>query len=159
MRLFRVVAGVTAAAAMSWAAFANAQVSGAENELDSDVPAAAADTADPEAPSEFPEELYESRVMDEIIVIAGPQGQTAFELEMERQAAMRESVYADLRLRERDQEELAWRQADPDLKNPESRFKWGYSAQAEQRMRRGNEFMYDQPAGDTKPATLFRAEF
>ena len=87
------------------------------------------------------------------------QGQTPFDLGMERQAIMREAVYADLRLREREQEELAWRQADPDLKNPDSRFKWGYSAQAEQRMRRENDFMNDLPIDNTKPATLFRAEF
>ncbi len=158
MRCFRVLTGVTVAAAMSWAAFAHAQVSGAENESESDEPDAPAAT-DAEAPTEIPEELFEMRVMDEIIVIAGPQGQTPFELEMERQALMREAVYAEMRLRERDQEELAWRQADPDLRKPESRFKWGYSPQAEQRMRRGNDFMYDLPAGGVKPATIFRAEF
>ena len=32
MRFFRVVAGVTVAAALSWVAFANAQVAGADNE-------------------------------------------------------------------------------------------------------------------------------
>jgi hypothetical protein len=149
---------MTVAAAMAWAAFANAQVSGAENELETDEPDARAAT-DAEAPSEIPEELFESRVMDEIIVIAGPQGQTPFELELERQELMKDRIYAEVRLREREQEELAWRQADPDLKNPESRFKWGYSPQAEQRMRRGNDFMYDMPAGGVKPATIFRAEF
>ena len=149
MRLFRVVAGVTVAVAMSWAAFANAQVSGADNES----------AADAEAPTEIPEELFESRVMDEIKVIAGPQGQTAFELEMDRQARMREAIYADMRMRERAEEEQAWRQADPDLKNTESRIKWGYSAQAEQRMRRENDFMYDLSIDQAKPATLFRAEF
>jgi hypothetical protein len=149
MRFFRVVACVTVAAAMSWAAFANAQVAGADKESESEV----------EAPTEVSEELYESRVMDEIKVIAGPQGQTAFELEMDRQARMKEAIYAEMRLRERAEEEQAWRQADPDLKNPESRIKWGYSAQAEQRMRRENDFMYDLPIDQTKPATLFRAEF
>jgi hypothetical protein len=39
MRFYRVVAGVTVAAAMSWAAFANAQVAGADNESKSDEPA------------------------------------------------------------------------------------------------------------------------
>ena len=149
MRLFRVVAGVAVAVAMSWAAFANAQVSGADNESESDA----------ETPTEIPDELFESRVMEEIKVIAGPQGQTVFELEMDRQARMREAIYADMRMRERAEEEQAWRQADPDLKNTESRIKWGYSAQAEQRMRRENDFMYDLPADRTKPATLFRAEF
>ncbi len=158
MRFFRVVTGVTVAAAMSWAAFANAQVTGAENESESGEPDAPAAT-EAQAPTEIPEELFERRAIDEITVISGPQGQTPFELGMERQAIMREAVYADMRLRERDQEELAWRQADPDLKNPESRFKWGYSPQAEQRMRRGNEFMNDLPIDDTKPATIFRAEF
>jgi len=158
MRFFRVVAGVTVAAAMSWAAFANAQVGGAENDSETDAPAVPA-AADADLPTEIPEELFKDPIMDEIIVIAGPQGQTPFELEMERQQLMKDRIFAEMRLREREQEELAWRQSDPDLKNPESRFKWGYSAQAEQRMRRGNEFMYDQPAGGVKPATLFRAEF
>ena len=158
MRFFRVVTGVTVAAAMAWAAFANAQVSGAENESESSEPDAPAAT-EAEAPTEIPEELFEMRAIDEIIVTSGPQGQTPYELSQQRQAIMREAVYADLLLQERDQEELAWRQADPDLKNPESRFKWGYSPQAEQRMRRGNEFMNDLPMHDTKPATIFRAEF
>ena len=161
MRLFRVVAGVTVAAAMSWAAFANAQVAGADNEPkydESDEPGAPA-AADAELPTEIPEELTRSRVMEEIEVIVGPQGQTAFELEMQRQALMREAVYAEMRLRERREEELAWRQADPDLQNSESRIKWGYSPQAEQRMRRESDFMYDLPIDQTKPATLFRVEF
>jgi hypothetical protein len=149
MRFFRVVAGVTAVAAMSWAAFANAQVSGADNESESDEP----------APTEIPEELTQSRIMEEIEVVVGPQGQSAFDLEMERQALMREAVYAEMRMRERREEELAWRQADPDLQDPDSRIKWGYSPQAEQRMRREGDFMYDLPIDQTKPATLFRVEF
>jgi len=72
---------------------------------------------------------------------------------------MREAVYAEMRMRERGEEEAAWRQADPDLKNPKSRIKWGYSAQAEQRMRRDNDYMYDLPIDETKPASLFRVEF
>jgi hypothetical protein len=155
MRVFRIVAGVTVAIAVSWAAFANAQVSDADSESESREPA----VDEAEVPTEIPEELFEDRVMDEITVIAGPQGQTPFELEMERQALMKETIFAEMRMREREQEDLAWRQADPDLRNPESRFKWGYSPQAEQRMRRGNEFMYDRPAGQTEPATVFRAEF
>jgi len=155
MRVFRIVACVTVTAAMSWAAFANAQVSDADNESESREP----DVAEAEVPTEIPEELFEDHVMDEITVIAGPQGQTPFELEMERQALMKEAIFAEMRMREREQEDLAWRQADPDLRNPESRFKWGYSPQAELRMRRGNEFMYDKPAGQTEPATVFRAEF
>jgi hypothetical protein len=143
---------------MSWAAFANAQVSDADNESESMEPGAPA-VAEAEVPTEIPEELFEDHVMDEITVIAGPQGQTPFELELERQALMKEVIFAEMRMREREQEDLAWRQADPDLRNPESRFKWGYSPQAEQRMRRGNEFMYDRPAGQTEPATVFRAEF
>ena len=158
MRFLCVVAGVTVAAALSWGAFANAQVSGADNESESGQPVVPA-AADAEAPTEIPEELFESRVMDEIKVIAGPQGQTVFELELDRQARMREAIYADMRMRERAEEEQAWRQADPDLKNTESRIKWGYSAQAEQRMRRENDFMYDLSIDHAKPATLFRAEF
>jgi len=155
MRVFRIVAGVTVTAAMSWAAFANAQVSDADNESESREPA----VAEAEVPTAIPEELFEDPVMDEITVIAGPQGQTPFELEMERQALMKEAIFAEMRMREREQEELAWRQADPDLRNSESRFKWGYSPQAEQRMRREGDFMYDLPIDRTKPATLFRAEF
>ena len=153
MRRFRVVAGVTVTAIVFWAAVANAQVAGAEDQSESDEPAAA------EAPTEIPEELTQSRVMEEIEVVVGPQGQSAFDLEMERQALMREALYAEMRLRERREEELAWRQADPDLQNKESRIKWGYSPQAEQRMRREGEFMYDLPIDQTKPATLFRVEF
>jgi len=158
MRFSRVVTGVTVAAALTWAAFANAQVSGAEDESNSgDLGAPAA--ADTEAPTEIPEELLETSVIDEITVTVGPQGRSAYELEMQRQAIMREAIYADMRLRERDQEELAWRQADPDLQNPESRIKWGYSPQAEQRMRRENDFMNDWPIDNTKPATILRVEF
>jgi hypothetical protein len=155
MRLFRAVAGVTVAAAMSWAAFANAQESGTDDESDSDALAA----VDAEAPTELPEELFESRAMEEITVIAGPQGQSAFELEMQRQALMQEVVYAEMRLRERGREELAWRQADRDLETPESRIKWGYSPQAEQRMRRENDFLYDLSSDHAKPASIFRVEF
>ena len=158
MRFFRVVACVTVAAAMSWAAFANAQVAGAGNESEPDEPGAAA-AAGAEAPTEIPEELLESRIMEEIEVVVGPQGQTAFELEMQRQALMQEAVYAEMRMRERRERELAWRQSDPDLENTESRIKWGYSPQAEQRMRRESDFMYDLPIDQTKPATLFRVEF
>ena len=158
MRSFRVVAGVTVASAMLWAVFANAQVSDSDNESESDEPDTPA-AADADASNEIPEELFESRVMDEIEVVVGPGGRSAFDLEMERQAQMREAVYADMRMREREEEELAWRQADPDLENPESRIKWGYSAQAEQRMRRENDFMYDLPTDQVKPATLFRTEF
>ena len=155
MRFFRAVAGVTVAAAMSWAAFANAQESSTDDEPEPDAPAAIGT----EVPTEIPEELLESRVMDEITVIAGPQGQTAFELEMQRQALMQEAVYAEMRMRERGREELAWRQADRDLETPESRIKWGYSPQAEQRMRRDNDFMYDMSSDYGKPASLFRVEF
>lgn len=158
MRFFRVITCLTAAAALSWAAFANAQADGSEDNAESDNPEARP-AADAETPTEIPDELFEMRVMDEIVVVAGPQGQTPFELEMEREELMRQAIFAEARLREREQEEIAWRQADPDLKNPNSRIKWGYSPQAEARMRRENDFMYDMPAGNTQPATLFRAEF
>ena len=158
MRFFRVVGAVTVAAALSWPAFANAQVASADNEAESDQPGAPAD-ANAEAPTGSPEGDSRSPVMDEITVVAEPQGRTAFELEMHRQALMREAVYAEIRMRERGEEEAAWRQADPDLKSPESRIKWGYSAQAEQRMRRDNGYMYDLPIDETKPASLFRVEF
>ena len=124
MHVFRIVAGVTVAAALSWAAFANAQVSDADDESESKE-AGAPDVAETEVPTEIPEELFENRIMDEITVIAGPQGQTPYELELERQALMKEAVFADMRMRERAQEELAWRQSDPDLRQSESRFKWG----------------------------------
>jgi len=158
MRFFRAVAYVVVASAMSWAAFANAQVAGVDNESESDE-AVTPVAADAQSPTELPEEMYESRVMDEIKVIGGPRGRTAFQIEMDRQARMKAAIYAEMRLRERAEEEQAWRQADPDLKNPESRIKWGYSAQAEQRMRRENDFMHDLSIGQTKPASLFRAEF
>jgi len=158
MRVLRIVACVTAAAAMFWAVLANAQVAGAENESASDEPGAQ-DTANAEVPTEVPEELLQSRTMEEIEVVVGPQGQSAFDLEMERQALMKEAVYAEMRMRERREQELAWRQADPDRQNPESRIKWGYSPQAEQRMRREGDFMYDLPIDQTKPASLFRVEF
>ena len=158
MRCFRVVAGVTVVAAMSWAAFANAQVAGAGNESEPDEPGAAA-AAGAEAPTEIPEELLESRIMEEIEVVVGPQGQTAFELEMQRQALMQEAVYAEMRMRERRREELAWWQEDRDLQTPESRIKWGYSPQAEQRMRRENDFMYDLSSDHARPASIFRVEF
>ena len=158
MRLFRGVAGVTVAAAMSWAAFANAQVAGADNESESDQPGAAA-AADAEAPTGIPEEPVQSRVMDEMVVVIGPQGQTAFELEMQRQVLIKEAVFDEMRMRERREEELAWRQADTDLQNPESRIKWGYSPQAEQRMRRENDYLNDLEIDHTKPATIFRGQF
>jgi len=149
---------VTVAAAMSWAAFANAQVSGAGNEPESDRPEVAAAT-DAEVPTEIPEELFESRIMDEIKVVASSQGRIAFDPEMQRQALMQEAIYTEMRMRVRGEEESAWRQADADLKNEESRFKWGYSPQAEQRMRRDNEAMHDLPIDQVKPASLFRIEF
>lgn len=155
MCCFRFVAGVSVAAALSWAAFANAQQSDAENQSQSDRPAA----ADAEVPTEIPEELFESRIMDEIKVVASPQGRTAFDPEMQRQALMQEAIYTEMRMRVRAEEESAWRQADADLKNQESRFKWGYNPQAEQRMRRDNEAMHDLPIDQVKPASLFRVEF
>lgn len=158
MRGLRIVAGVTVAAALFWAVLANAQVAGAENESSSDEPGPQ-DAADAGVPTEIPDELLESRTIEEIEVVVGPQGQSAFDLEMERQALMKEAVYAEMRLRERREEELAWRRADPDRQNPESRIKWGYSPQAEQRMRREGDFMYDLPIDQTKPASLFRVEF
>jgi len=158
MRFFRVVAGVTLAAAMSWAAFANAQVDGADNESESDESGAPA-AADAKAPNGNPEEQVQSRVMDEMVVVIGPQGQSAFELEMERQVLVKEAVYDEMRMRERREEELAWRQADPDLQNPHSRIKWGYSPQAEQRMRREIDYSYNLAIDETKPATIFRGEF
>jgi hypothetical protein len=158
MRVFRAIAGVTVSAALVWAALANAQEDGAEAETERDVAETPA-AADTDLPTEIPEELLESRYIDEIKVVVGPQGQSAFELEMEEQERMRESIYAEMRLRQREQEEIAWRQADIDLQTPESRIKWGYSPQAEQRMRRSDYFMLDKPAGNTMPATVFRVEF
>ncbi len=158
MRLFRVITVVTISASLSWAVVANAQESTAEGEDELDAPAAPA-ASESDAPTEIPEELLESPYMDEIRVIVGPQGQSLYELEQEEYERMRESIYAEMRLRERGQEEVAWRQADIDLQNPDSRIKWGYSPQAESRMRRSDSFMFDKPAGDTMPATVFRVEF
>lgn len=158
MRFFRVATCVTLTAALSWTAFASAQVGDADDESEDNDPGAPP-AAGAEVPTEIPEELFRNPIMDEITVIAGPQGQTQFELRMEREELMRQRIYAEMRLREREQEEMVWRQADRDLRNPESRIKWGYSPQAEMRMRRENEFLYEKPGLETTPATLFRAEF
>ncbi|MGI9200688.1 MAG: hypothetical protein ACR2QL_06500 [Woeseiaceae bacterium] len=158
MRLFPAIAAVTASVALSWGAFASAQENDAADEAERDDPGSRA-AIESEGTTEIPEELFENPYYDEIEVVVGPQGQSLFELEMEQQNRMRENIYAEMRLREREEEEVAWRQADPDLQNSESRIKWGYSAQAEQRMRRSNDFMYDKPAGETLPATVFRVEF
>ena len=156
MRTLRAAICTSLVAALWWGALADAQTADAENEPED---SRAADATGAEVPTEIPEELLQSRVMDEIEVVVGPQGQTAFELEMQRQAALREAVFAEARMRERREEELAWRQADPDLEDSDSRIKWGYSPQAEQRMRRDIEDMYDLPIDQTKPASLFRIEF
>jgi hypothetical protein len=138
-------------AALSWGALANAQVADRESET----------PAPPEAetPTEIPEELLKSRTMEEIEVVVGPQGQSAFDLEMQRQAALQEAIFAEARMRERREEELSWRRADPDLEDKESRIKWGYSAQAEQRMRNDMDEMYDLPIDQVKPASVLRIEF
>ena len=112
MRFFRVVAGVTLAAALSWATFANAQIAGADNESKSDEPGASA-AADAEAPATIQEEPLQRQDIEEIKVISGPQGQTAFELETQRQAIIREAVLADMRMRERLEQEFAWRRGRP----------------------------------------------
>lgn len=134
------------AVALSWGVFASAQVTDTEALAD-------------ELPTEIPEELLQSRTMEEIEVIVGPQGESIFELEMQRQAALQEAVFAEARMRERRQEELAWRQTDRDLENEGSRIKWGYSPQAEQRMRNDMDEMYDLPIDRVKPASIFRVEF
>ena len=140
---------VSLLAALSWAALANAQVADTEDEA----------APEAETPTEIPEELLQSRTMEEIEVVVGPQGQSAFDLEMQRQAALQEAIFAEARMRERREEELSWRQADPDLENKESRIKWGYSAQAEQRMRNDMDEMYDLPIDQVKPASIIRIEF
>lgn len=158
MRFFRIFAGATLAAALCWAAFANAQVAGADDQPEPDNPQPA-QAANANAPTGPLDDSEGSRAIDEITVTAGPHGETPFELEVARQAKMKEVVFADMRFRERAEEELAWREADRDLNNPESRIKWGYSPQAEQRMRRELDAMNDLPIDRTKPATLFRVEF
>ena len=140
------------AAALLWGAFASAQVTDAET-------GSGGDASGEELPTEIPEELLQSQTMEEIEVVVGPQGQSAFELEMQRQAALQEAVFAEARMRERREEELAWRQADPDLDDPDSRIKWGYSPQAEQRMRNDMDEMYDLPIDQVKPASIFLVEF
>lgn len=157
MNLRLVISGLAAGILLSAPTFAGAQEENGD-ETESVGSELTTDTSS-EVPSEVPDELFESRVMDEITVTVGPDGRTAYELEMDRLAEHMQEVYREKRLREREEEEVAWRQADPDLDNPDSRIKWGYSAQAEQRMRRENDFLYDLPTDQTKPATLFRAEF
>ena len=155
MHFFRDIVRVTVAAALFWAAFANAQEIDATNEPETDVP----EVSDADLPTEIPEELFEDRLMDEIRVVANPQGRVVFDPELQRQALMQEAIYSEMSMRVRNEEESSWRQADIDLENKESRFKWGYSPQAEQRMRRDNAAMYDLPTDQVKPASLFRVEF
>ena len=146
MKFRAAIAGL--AVAMSWNALAQVEDTDAESES----------TEAADAPTEIPEELLGSRVMDEIEVVVGPQGQSAFELEMQRQAALQAAIFSEARLRERREEELSWRQADPDLES-DSRIKWGYNPQAEYRMRGASEELYDLPIDEVKPASLFRIEF
>ncbi len=153
MRRYQVIAGLAVAALLGGPVPASAQESATEPEAET------APTADANAPTEVPPELLETRAIDEITVTVGPDGRTAYEMEMDRLERDREAIFAKMRLRERDEEELAWRQADPDLEDPGSRIKWGYSPQAEQRFRRENEAMFDLPIDQTKPASIFRAEF
>lgn len=133
MRSFRLVAGVIAAAAMALAAVAYAQSESGEGE--------------------------EAEAVEEIQVIARPEGRTALELEQWRLERMREAILEQLRLREREAEEVAWRQADPDLENPQSRIKWGYSPQAELRMRRENDFLQKLSTEQVQPASVIRITF
>ena len=154
MRLTHLIAGAALSAALSWAAVATAQEA-ADEEANADRP----DAAESDAPTEIPPELLESEYMDEIRVIVGPQGQSMYQLRMEEEARLREAVFEEMEMRQRGEEEVAWRQADIDLENPDSRIKWGYSPQAEARMRRSDSFMFDKPAGGTMPATIFRVEF
>ena len=151
MRPCLLVASLSLAAVMCWPPLAYAQSADPQDAR------ASADAESP--PTDVPEELLDASVIDEVIVTVGPDGRTAYELEKERLAKYLEESYEEFRMRERDREELAWRAADRDLENPESRIKWGYSPQAEQRMRRENDFLYDLPTDRTRPATIFRAEF
>lgn len=156
MRFRQIIIGLAVGVSLSTPVLVGAQETASESEADDPN---ATDAVDEATSTEIPEELLESNVMDEITVTVGPDGRTAYEMEMDRLAEYMEEVNRDRRLREREIEDVAWRQADPDLDNPESRIKWGYSAQAEQRMRRDNDFLYDLPSDQVKPATLFRAEF
>jgi len=156
MALRQIIAGLAACVTLWAPAIAQAQDDARESEVDD---AALSVETDAATPAEVPEELLESHVMDEITVTVGPDGRTAYEMEMDRLEEYIKEANADRKLREREVEEVAWRQADPDLDNPESRIKWGYSPQAEQRMRRDNDFMYELPTDKVQPATLFRAEF
>lgn len=158
MPIARVIAGVAMAFALLVATLSSAQQVSPGDEPDVDA-AGVATADDAAAPTEIPKELLEHSVIDEVVVSVDPQGRTAYEIEAERIEQIRESIYAEMELRAREQEELAWRQADPDLENPESRIKWGYSPQAEQRFRRENDFIHDLPTDQTKPASLIRVQF
>jgi hypothetical protein len=156
MGLRQIIAGLTAGMILCAHVLAATQ----DSVSDADSMRADSDTGtDPATPVEIPEELLESRVLEEITVTVGPDGRTAYEMEMDRLAEYMKEASRDRQLREREAQEVAWRQADPDLENPESRIKWGYSAQAEQRMRRENDFLYDLSTDQVKPASVFRAEF
>ena len=158
MRNLRIAAGIAVAIALSFAALASAQDAGTEDPLRPDGPDAAA-AAETDEAAEIPEELLEASVLDEIEVVVDPQGRSAFDIEEQREAQIRETIYAELRMRERREEEMAWRQADPQRGQTESRIKWGYSPQAQQRMRRGNDYMYELSIEQNKPAPIFSVDF
>jgi len=129
-----------AVAVMSAVAVAHAQ-------SDDDEGATSADTAEDTRPTE------------EIEVVVTPDGRTPLEHARWREEIMREAIYAEVELRAREEEEMAWRKADPDLDQPESRIKWGYSPQAELDMRRENDFMHELATEQVKPASVIRIGF
>ena len=158
MRFFCVVAGLILAAAIAFAVPANAQPVEQDEAATPSDPQVAAPTGSEAAGSES-EEMFEPRAMEEIEVIVDARGRAKVDFEALREEQVIEAIYAEMRLREQEEEEVAWRQDDPDLENPEDRIKWGYSAQSEQRMRRENEYLYDSGTELAKPASLFRVEF
>ena len=105
MRNLRIAAGIAVAIALSFAALASAQDAGTEDPLRPDGPDAAA-AAETDEAAEIPEELLEASVLDEIEVVVDPQGRSAFDIEEQREAQIRETIYAELRMRERREEEM-----------------------------------------------------
>ena len=155
MRPIYVIAGLALLAAVVFTAPTSAQpVEPDSASVPSDPQSSSSDNDDGES-----EERFQPRTMEEIEVVVDPWGRPRTDLEMMRQEQMIESIFSEMRMREREEEDIAWRQSDPDLENSESRIKWGYSPQAEQRMRRESDYLYDSGTELAKPASIFRIEF
>ena len=97
--------------------------------------------------------------VDEIVVVVDRSGDPIMDIDARQEEILRQKIMDEYFRIQREQEETAWRQADPDLR-PEntSRIRWGYNPQAESRMRR-ETVMTELPLDQVQPATIFRVEF